>query len=39
MSFSEIEDFIKNNCHEGDVVITMGAGNILEVGENLLKNK
>ena len=35
-SFPEIESFIKDNCKEGDVVITMGAGNILEVGEDLL---
>ena len=37
MTFPEIEAFIKDNCSEGDVVITMGAGNILEVGEDLLK--
>ena len=36
-SFPEIEAFIKEHCKEGDVVITMGAGNILEVGEDLLK--
>ncbi len=35
--FSQIEAFINDNCKPGDLVITMGAGNILEVGENLLK--
>lgn len=35
--FPQIEEFLKANCGPGDVVLTMGAGNILEVGENLLK--
>ena len=35
-SFAEIEDFILNNCEHGDVVITMGAGDIVNVGEELL---
>lgn len=35
--FSKIEKYVLDNCHEGDLVITMGAGNIVEVGENLLK--
>ncbi len=37
--FAKIEEYILNTCSEGDLVITMGAGNIVEVGENLLKNK
>ena len=36
-SFAEIEDFIKANCKDGDLVITMGAGDIYLVGEDLLK--
>lgn len=36
-SFAEIEDFLKANCQPQDMVITMGAGNICEVGDNLLK--
>ena len=35
--FEQIEDFLKSNCQPGDVVLTMGAGNILEVGEHLIK--
>ena len=35
--FAQIEEFLKNNCKPGDVVLTMGAGNILEVGEHLIK--
>lgn len=36
-SFEEIEKFIKKNCVNSDVLITLGAGNIYLVGENLLK--
>ena len=36
-SFSEIESFILQHCEEGDLLITMGAGNIVNVGENLLR--
>ena len=36
-SFDEIENYILDTCSPGDLVITMGAGNIIEVGENLLK--
>lgn len=35
--FAKIEDYIRNHCTEGDLVITMGAGNIVEVGESLLR--
>ena len=35
--FSQIEDFIIENCKEGDLVITMGAGNVVSVGESLIK--
>ena len=35
-SFEEIEKFLLENCIDGDLLITMGAGNILEVGEHLL---
>ena len=36
-SFEEIEDFLSENCVNGDLLITMGAGNVVEIGENLLK--
>ncbi len=35
-SFDEIEKFILENCVQGDLLITMGAGDIVKVGENLL---
>lgn len=36
-SFSEIEDFVKTHCAPGDLLITMGAGNVVNIGEDLLK--
>ena len=35
-SFEEIEKFILEKCMHGDLLITMGAGDIVKVGENLL---
>jgi UDP-N-acetylmuramate--alanine ligase len=35
-SFSEIEDYIRQNAQPNDLIITMGAGNIYQVGEALL---
>ncbi len=35
-SFDEIETFILENCSTGDLLITMGAGDIVKVGERLL---
>ncbi|PXV91729.1 UDP-N-acetylmuramate--L-alanine ligase [Lachnotalea glycerini] len=35
-SFDEIENFLLENCMHGDLLITMGAGDILKVGERLL---
>ncbi len=35
-SFDEIETFILEHCMQGDVLITMGAGDIVRVGEKLL---
>ena len=37
-SFEEIEKFLSENCINGDLLITMGAGNIVKVGEDLLSN-
>ena len=37
-SFEEIEKFLHENCTEGDLLITMGAGNVVEIGEHLLNN-
>ncbi len=36
-SFEEIEKFLLKNCINGDLLITMGAGDIVIVGENLLR--
>ncbi|NLK74070.1 MAG: UDP-N-acetylmuramate--L-alanine ligase [Clostridiales bacterium] len=35
-SFDEIENFLLQNCINGDLLITMGAGDIVKVGESLL---
>ena len=35
-TFDEIENFLLENCTMGDVLITMGAGDVLKIGENLL---
>ena len=37
-TFDEIEKYIVENASAGDIVITMGAGNIVEVGENIVNN-
>ena len=37
-SFAEIETFLLKKCLEGDLCITMGAGNVINIGENLLNN-
>lgn len=36
-SFAEIEAFLKENCRPGDLLITMGAGDIVTVGEDLIR--
>lgn len=35
-TFNEIEKFLLENCINGDLLITMGAGDVLKIGENLL---
>ncbi len=35
-SFGEIEKFLLKNCMHGDLLITMGAGDVLKIGENML---
>ncbi len=35
-NFSDIEDFLLQNCIPEDMLITMGAGDVLKIGENLL---
>ena len=36
-SFEEIENFILKNCTKDDLLITMGAGDVVKIGENLLR--
>lgn len=36
-TFDEIEEFLKKNCMNGDLLITMGAGDVVNIGEHLLK--
>ena len=35
-SFEEIENFCLDKCQKGDVLITMGAGDVVNIGEHLL---
>lgn len=36
-SFEKIEDFLRQNCSTGDLLITMGAGDVVNIGEALIK--
>lgn len=36
-TFREIEDFCMENCQKRDLLITMGAGDVVNIGEELLK--
>ncbi len=35
-SFDDIENFLLKNCVNGDLLITMGAGDVVKIGEHLL---
>lgn len=35
-SFEEIENYVRQNCINGDMLITMGAGDVVNIGEELL---
>lgn len=35
-TFEEIETFVKENCTNGDMLITMGAGDVVLIGEHLI---
>lgn len=37
-SFNEIENFLLENCAPGDLLITMGAGDVVKIGDHLLGN-
>lgn len=36
-SFEEVEDYLLENARPGDCIVTMGAGDVYKIGENLLK--
>ena len=36
-NFDDIEKFILANCRSGELLITMGAGNVDIIGDSLLK--
>ena len=36
-SFDKIEEYIRQNASEGDVVLTVGAGDVVKIGERLVK--
>ncbi len=36
-SFGEIESFLREHCEPGDLLITMGAGDVVNIGDDLLK--
>lgn len=38
-TFEEIEKFLLEKCINGDVLITMGAGNVVDIGEKLVSDK
>nr|WP_297704516.1 UDP-N-acetylmuramate--L-alanine ligase [uncultured Butyrivibrio sp.] len=35
-NFSEIENYLLQNCTKGDLLITMGAGDVVKIGDELL---
>lgn len=37
-TFDEVENFLLENCIKGDMLITMGAGDVVKIGESLLGN-
>ena len=36
-TFEEVENFLIHTLKPGDLLITMGAGDIVKVGENMLR--
>ena len=38
-SFAEIENYVKEKCTKNDLLITMGAGDVVNIGESLLTKK
>lgn len=38
-SFEEVESYLLKNAKPGDCIITMGAGDVFKIGENILRKK
>ena len=38
-TFEEIEDYLVSNTRKGDIILTMGAGNVYLIGESILKRE
>ena len=38
-SFRQIEDFLRKRVQKDDLVITMGAGDVVQIGEDLLASE
>lgn len=36
--FKDIENYLHEHCSEGDVILTLGAGDAYKIGDNFLKN-
>jgi len=36
--FSDIEEYLKKTAQKGDIIFTMGAGDVYKIGESLIKN-
>ena len=36
-TFAEIEEYLKNTLSEGDMLLTVGAGDVYKIGEAILK--
>ena len=36
-SFDDIENYLLKNCKKNDLLITMGAGNVYSIGNDLIK--
>ena len=35
--FSDIENYLKDNLQSGDILLTIGAGNVYKIGEELIE--
>ncbi len=38
-TFDEVEEYLKEKAEKNDIILTMGAGNVYEIGESILNNE